>query len=73
MRISTLRKFDKFMKKCRGKTFTCSSKSTYSIKGDINELSEEDSDGADELLSKVDAAPDVEEIREIEEHLRVTG
>ena len=61
------------MKRCRGKTFTCSSKSTYSIKDDINEMSEEDSDGEEEILSKLDVAPDVEEIREIEEHLRVTG
>lgn len=48
LRISNLRKFDKFLRKHRGRkggTFTCSSRSTYSINNDINEmLEEEDSD-----------------------------
>ena len=86
LRISTLRKFDKiFMKKCRGKknTFTCSSKSTYSISVGVDEkLDEEDADSEvddeeeedadeEELLSKVDATPDFEDIRAIEEHLQI--
>jgi hypothetical protein len=55
LRISTLRKFDKLLKRRFKNTFTCSSKSTYSFRGDINEQSQEESSESDEeVLSKVD-------------------
>ena len=58
LRISNLRKFDKFLRKHRrkgGTTFTCSSRSTYSFNNDINEmLDEEDSEREDDLVSCLD-------------------
>ena len=72
-----MRKFDKFLKKHRGRkgTFTCSSRSTYSINNDINEmLEEEDSDCGDNDMEEDGVASqclDIEEdhLGEIEEEL----
>ena len=47
LKISTLRKFDKFMRKYRRGTFTCSSKSCYSFNKDIDEMSEEQDQDSD--------------------------
>ena len=61
LRISTLRKFDKFLKKHRrkGGTYTCSSISTYSFNNDINELvNEDDSEREEDLVSRVDIEED---------------
>ena len=69
LRISNLRKFDKFLRKHRRKgTLTCSSRSTFSFNNDINErLDEEDSEIEDDLASRLDIEED--HIGEIEEQL----
>ena len=71
LRISNLRKFDKFLRKHRrfkgGTTFTCSSRSTYSFNNDINEMLDEEDSNYDEedLVSRLDIEED--HIGEIEE------
>ena len=71
LKISTLRKFDKFMRKYRRGTFTCSSKSTYSFNKDIDEMSEEqdqDSEqGEDDLASKTGAEEDIGDVYDLDE------
>lgn len=70
LRISNLRKFDKFLRKHRRMgTFTCSSRSCYSFNNDINEIEgEEDSEACeDDIASRLDIEED--HMGEIEELL----
>ena len=71
LRISNLRKFDKFSRKHRqrkGTTFTCSSRSTYSFNNDINE---EDEEPEDDVVSRVDIEED--HLGEIEDQLNANA
>jgi len=77
LRISNLRKFDKFQRKHRrlkgGTNFTCSSRSAYSVNNDINEmLAEEDSDYEEvDMVSRLDIEEDL--MGEIQEQLLGEG